>query len=613
LNAYHVPSAGIAADHMPDGQRFAFWQDETSYTRTYIVDCSHPGAGDDNPGTADRPLMTINAAAAVVQPGERVLVKSGIYRERIEPVHGGSGPDQMIAYEAARGHKVIVSGSQVVLEPWQRSIDPHGEDFSFRLWQVALGDDLFPYEDRPFATPNASNAEIDLMPWALRWKDRVPYTLPRGLVFQDGRRLTQLAAYEDLVRLPGSYWVGPGQAATSPTLLHVHPFDDVNPNMAMFEITSQEQLVCPATEGLGYIRFTGFTFEHAGNGFPRVGTGAVYIKGGHHWIIERNTVRHCNSVGIEAGARINEEQAASPEENAHAAEHSGGFLIRDNTVYDCGTGGIEGHTVRHSLIEGNQIFAIGWQDVERYWECAAIKTLINDHVLVRGNLIHDVASASAIWLDWDNRHCRITQNVVINTLQTHNGAVFIEASQAPNWIDHNIIWHAWRSGITLFDSDQVLVAHNLIAHTAIPVLSKVNTDRSLHGRRLTSRDNVIRNNLFYANGDLPVIEDLDNSCDDNAYAAPFEQPALTGQLNPEWDVHSTALVAYITFDPQSLELTLDFEGPDGLPTPLPPVAPVAGLDVDFHGQLLSGDEVSAGPVQGLGTGPIRLELVSRWR
>jgi alpha-L-arabinofuranosidase len=595
--------SAIAADHLPDGRRFPFWQDETSYTRTYVVDASYPDAGDENPGTEDRPLMTIGAAAALVQPGERVLVKSGVYRERIAPARGGTGPDGMIAYEVARGHKVIVSGSRVVLEPWARSTDPHGEDYSFRIWQVALDRDLFPYEDRPFATPNASNAEIDLMPWALRWKDRVPYTLPRGLVFQDGRRLTQLAVYEDLVRLPGSYWVDSAYC-----VLHVHPFDGVDPNMAMFEVTVQEQLFRPATEGLGYIRVSGFIFEHAGNGFPRVGTGAVHVNGGHHWIIERNIVRHCNSVGIEAGARVNEAQAATADENARAAAHSGGFLIRGNTVYDCGTGGIEGHTVRDTLIDGNHIYAIGWQDVERYWECAAIKTLINDHVLVRGNLIHDTEAASAIWLDWDNRHCRITQNVVINALETHNGAVFIEASQQPNWIDHNVIWHAWRSGITLFDSDQVLVAHNLIAHAAIPVLSRVNTDRSLHGRRLTSRDNVIRNNLFYANGDLPVMADAENVCDTNAYTAPFEQPALTGQVNPDWDVDSTALVAYLALDMETLELTLQFEGPDGVPVALPAVPSLEGLDVDFFGQLLPDGAVTVGPVQGLGPGPLILDL-----
>jgi alpha-L-arabinofuranosidase len=608
LNERDLASTGIVADRLPDGQCFPLWQDETTYTRTYVVDCSHLDASDSNPGTADRPLLTINAAAAIVQAGERVLVKSGIYRERIEPVHGGTGPDRMIAYEVARGHRVIVSGSQVVLEPWQQSIDPYGETFSFRIWQVGLDQDLFPYEDRPFSTPNASNAEIDLMPWAVQWKDRVPYTLPRGLVFQEGTRLTQLATYEDLVRLPGSYWVD-----SAHSMLHVHPFDGVDPNMAMFEVTGQEQLFRPANAGLGYIRITGFTFEHAGNGFPRVGTGAVYVNGGHHWIIERNTVRHCNSVGIEAGARINEAQAATPEENARVAEHPGGFLIRDNTVYDCGTGGIEGHTLRDTLIDGNHIYRIGWQDVERYWECAAIKTLINDHVLVRRNLIHDVVSASAIWLGWDNRNCRITQNLVINALESHNGAVFIEASQQPNWIDHNIIWHAWRSAITLFDSDKVLVAHNLIAHTAIPVLSRVNTDRSLHGRRLTSRDNVVRNNLFYANSDLPVFDDTDNTCDDNAYIAPFEQPPITGRLNPEWDTGSTALEGYLTLDLQSLELTLDFQGPDGLPAPLPRVRSVESLDVDYFLQPLPEGQVIAGPVQGLAPGPLRLELSGPWR
>ena len=48
--------------------------------------------------------------------------------------------------------------------------------------------------ENPFTLENASAADIEIMPWATEWSGRVPYTLKRGLLFQDGRRLAQLVA-----------------------------------------------------------------------------------------------------------------------------------------------------------------------------------------------------------------------------------------------------------------------------------------------------------------------------------------------------------------------------------------------------------------------------------
>ena len=38
-------------------------------------------------------------AAELLEPGEKVLIKSGVYREWIKPAKGGSGADKMISYE----------------------------------------------------------------------------------------------------------------------------------------------------------------------------------------------------------------------------------------------------------------------------------------------------------------------------------------------------------------------------------------------------------------------------------------------------------------------------------------------------------------------------------
>jgi len=66
--------------------------------RAYFV---APTGSDDAPGTADEPLATIGRAAALVEPGETVVVRGGIYREQVKLTRGGTmdAPVIFMAYE----------------------------------------------------------------------------------------------------------------------------------------------------------------------------------------------------------------------------------------------------------------------------------------------------------------------------------------------------------------------------------------------------------------------------------------------------------------------------------------------------------------------------------
>ena len=108
---------------LPDGTEFKTWEQPLRFDRTYYVDGANPNASDTNPGTSDRPFATINRAAQILQPGERVVVASGIYREWVRPARGGSGPDRMISYEAAPGATVVVKGSRVFKDTWHKSTE----------------------------------------------------------------------------------------------------------------------------------------------------------------------------------------------------------------------------------------------------------------------------------------------------------------------------------------------------------------------------------------------------------------------------------------------------------------------------------------------------------
>ena len=366
----------------------------------------------------------------------------------------------------------------------------------------------------------------------------------------------------------------------------------------MIELTTQAHLVKPQSTDLGYIRFKGFIFEHAGNGLPRTGVGAVYANGGHHWVIEDNVVRHVNSVGIEIGARTDESESGRRADTERANSSPGCMVVRNNTVYDCGTGGIQGLSAKNTLVEDNHIYQIGWQDAEQYWECAGIKLLLNQGTLVCGNHLHDIEAASGIWLDFANQNSRVTGNVLVNiqNIAGASGAIYIEASRVPNWVDHNVLWGIQGLGVCLNDTDVTVVRHNLLAYTDAGVSARVNTQRVYNGRAMTARNNSIHHNIFYKVA-MPVqLGDRENVCDANvyieaAYGFGFGQwrkvdihLEAEGTANPllercnlaqwhekGWDLHSTTLQAVLKLDVGQWTLHWESEQPlPALPKPAEP-------------------------------------------
>ncbi len=581
---------------LPDGSEFKTWDHKTVYKKTCFVDMNHPAAADENPGTEDKPFRTINHAAQVVKAGERVVIKSGIYREQISPLNGGNGPDEMISYEAAPGARVIIKGSRILNSIWTPSRNPG--QFSEKLWMTTLPDSLFEAEN-PFTIENASAADIEIMPWATEWAGKLPYTLRRGLIFQDDRRLVQLAAYEDLVRLPGSYWVD-----STGTILHIHPYDFQNPNYSFWEVTAQQHILKPAVTDLGYIRIKGLTFKHAGNGFPRTGVGAIFTMGGHHWIIEDNFVTQTNSVGIEIGTRSIETKdrdiAIADQKRAKASP--GYVIVRNNIVSECGTGGIQGLEVRRALVENNHIFFCGWQDVERYWETGGIKLLVNEKTLVRRNLIEYITGGPAIWLDWNNQNCRITQNMAHHISGCCNGAFFVEASQKPNMIDHNILWDIEGTGVYAGDTDNLVIAFNLIGPcTGIAINARKITDRQLNGRPMTSKGNRVVNNIILAEQPITFADD-DNFSDYNIFADPAGLFDLKEWQKTSQDPHSVRMDIFCEFDPQNIELYWETEK-------LLPLFPgVEQCQVDYYNSKRNDKTDTPGPFRDRFANPVTLDI-----
>ena len=131
-----------SSSKLPDGSEFPAWEKALHFTKTYYVDGQAKNADDTGPGSKERPFKTINHAAQVLQPGERVVIAEGVYREFIHPARGGTGADAMISYEAAPGAKVVVKGSAVVKDwkpsdGWNFGIDPQTKQ-PVKAWELQL-------------------------------------------------------------------------------------------------------------------------------------------------------------------------------------------------------------------------------------------------------------------------------------------------------------------------------------------------------------------------------------------------------------------------------------------------------------------------------------------
>jgi hypothetical protein len=510
---------GGTAVFLPDGREFVSWERPIAFSKTYHVDNMNSRAADANPGTSELPFLTIGRAAQVLQPGERVVIRSGVYRERVDPARGGTDPDRMISYEAAPGADVVIKGSRLVKTGWRSSTDfklagPAENRAKVKIYERSLEDlDFQGYN--PFGMASIMQNRVYLMP---KPEELWRHLKRRGLVFVDGRRLEQVELYRGLGEKDGTFW-----CEHDGLTVHVCLPDDGDPAEHEVELAIQEQVFAPRTPGLAFIRLQGITFEHAANGFPVPQRGLVSMSRGHHWIIEDCVIREANGVALDIGAQ--DWDMAPPPVIGYA-------IVRRNHIDEAGVCGIAGMGVQNTLIEANLIEHVGFRDVELAWETGGIKLHQTKSCLLRANVIRHTVHAEAIWLDYENANTRVTGNVMGDTLETLRGGVYLEASHEANMIDNNIIWRATEGagggsynmpghggwGITVDGSDETVIAHNLIGLTQDAAVKFRNIEgRIVSGRGGTTRRNGVLNNIFYRCGKAIDFSNTDNTADGNLY------------------------------------------------------------------------------------------------
>jgi len=477
---------------LPNGQTFELWQDSTSYSKTYYVDQNNRGASDKNSGSFFRPFKTISRAAELLQAGQRVIVKAGVYRETIRPKHGGNDNASMIHYMAAPGETVVIKGSEIFSNKWTNESDT--------LWSANISNFLSKLAQQENLLP----AQVEHMVWAKKTLGKTPYTLSPLLIYLNGERLSQAESKKSLTTSKNSYFIDKNSKRLS---INFEP--GTVPENFEIEVAFRESLFKPLNPNTSFIKLSGFIFEHSANRFPRAQIGAVSTFAGEKWIIQNNTIREANSICLDIGSGWHWKDIPQFKGGSH--------LVTGNHISSCGVSGISGHHVKNVLIAENLIEEIGWQKVERFWETGAIKVHLPEHSLIAKNRIKKLKGSPGIWLDFLPVNSRVTENTV-EDMQSIAGAIVVEAAQSVNLVDNNTIWDVESNGIYQRDSDKTHIRDNILGGIShYTIYSGVPRKRMVGGRESTSVDNIFERNIIYDYSKKPKFKEIKNIIKNNIY------------------------------------------------------------------------------------------------
>jgi hypothetical protein len=427
--------------------------------RTYYV---APSGNDGQDGlAAERPFRTIQHAADVMQPGDTCLIRAGVYREKVVPPRGGTSEQTRITYRAYAGETPVIKGSERVTT-W---VDQGGG-----VWMADLPAALFKSSRyNPFAT---------VMAGACLFQNDARWTL--GMVYLDGQPYSERKSLAEVQATPATW-----HAKVGPTSTTIFARFDRDPNVALAEVNVRDSCFDPGGRQLNCITLHGLTLQQAapqwsGNAYPQQGLVSVYA--GQRWTIERCLLSDSPCAGI--ALATGPPEWYSPRSALYSAtgtvpvfSESGHHLVRHNTIERCGQAGIVGMINGHSsVIEGNLIQDINWQQKVGGAESAGIKLHWAVDVLIKNNVIRRIHTTPTktyschfgLWLDWSAQGSRVTGNLIYDVFgfdkNPQNWSLYLEADPGPVVVDNNIII---RSASNLCSNDNLQCVNCVFAHNLV--------------------------------------------------------------------------------------------------------------------------------------------------
>lgn len=410
---------------------------------------------DMNAGTIDTPFKTINKAARIAIPGDKIIVHEGEYREWVDPKCGGINDDLRIVYEAAEGEKVIIKGSEIITD-WQQ--------VEGTVWKKTVSNSLFgewnPYAERIYGD------------W---FENPRQYHVHAGEIYINGKSCYEASSIDDVYTAEAydhRWQAFEGYIPNEPildveqttyrwfaevndenTTIYVN-FQKYDPNENLIEINVRRSVFYPTNTGKNFITVRGFEMCHAACPYTPPTADQPALIGpnwAYGWIIENNDLHDakcsCISIGKEAStgnmeftkyrrkySHYYQTEAVFRAINAGwSKETIGSHIIRNNKIHDCGQNGIVGHLgCVFSKIEHNEIYNIAVKHEFFAHEIAGIKLHAAIDVIIENNNIHHCTLGT--WLDWEAQGTRVTKNVYHNNFRDF----FIEVTHGPALVDNNL-------------------------------------------------------------------------------------------------------------------------------------------------------------------------------
>lgn len=383
---------------------------------------------DSNPGTKKAPLRTIQHTADLAHAGDIIIVHGGVYRERISPPRGGDSDSKRIVYQAARGEKVEITGSEPMTN-WVK-IQPN-------VWKATIPSSFFgwfnPYSD------------VIHGDW-FNPKGREHHT---GAVYLNGDWLTEATSLDDVLKPLGTNALWFGKVDPDTTTIWAQ-FDSVDPNQQRVEINVRQSVFYPETTGINYITVRGFTLENAATPWAPPTAEQIGLIGPHWsrgWIIESNIVRYSVCSGISLGKygdqwdNTSRNQAQGYVEtveraltNGWSKDMVGHHIVRNNLIEHCEQAGIVGSLgAAFSTVTGNTIHDIYVRRLFTGAEMAGIKFHGAVDVTISRNQI--CGCGLGLWLDWMAQGTHVSRNLFHDNDQD----VFVEVDHGPFMLDNNLL------------------------------------------------------------------------------------------------------------------------------------------------------------------------------
>lgn len=403
-------------------------------------------------GNVESPLLTIDKAASVAQPGDSIIVHEGIYREEITHINTGLSESRRISFEAAKHEQVIIKGSEEITG-WQQ-IDGS-------IWKVEIDNTIFK-DFNPFATKLFGD-------WLAVDNDK-----SLGQVYLNDQSLFEVSEYEQLadpklVEETLDHWTNKqvtydykdqsiyvwyAKVENDITTIYVN-FHDFNPNNEVTEINVRKSAFRPFKTHTNYITIRNFEIANVATQWSpptAAQTGMIDTHWSKGWIIENNTLYNavCSAIAIgkeiSTGDNLNTYRKDKPGyqyqiETVFKAANSdwnketiGSHTIRNNVIHDCGQNAVVGHLgSAFSKIYNNHIYNIGNKREFFGYEIAGIKLHAAIDTQVYNNYVHNCSLG--MWFDWQTQGTRISKNIFNDNTRD----LFVEVSSGPYIVDNNIL------------------------------------------------------------------------------------------------------------------------------------------------------------------------------